>query len=67
MSLKTDASFAFLLKLLVKRTFSKVWENQNELEMSLIHQIMVNASDTNFMGDNLDTKKNQIAFVRWYW
>jgi len=57
MSLKTDASFAFLLKLLVECAFSKVWENQSELEMSWIHQIMLYGNDTNFMGKNLGAKK----------
>jgi hypothetical protein len=57
MSLKTDASFAFLLELLVECAFSKVWEIQNELEMSWIHQIMVYGNHTNFMSENWDAKK----------
>ena len=57
MPLKTNASFAFLLKLVTECAFSKAWENQNEMEMSWINQIMVYGNDTNFMGGNLGAKK----------
>lgn len=57
MSLQTDASFAFLLKLLTECAFSNVWENQNKLEMNWIRQIMVYGNDTNFTGEILGAKK----------
>lgn len=65
MSLKTDASFAFLHRLLMECAFSNVWEDQNELEVSLIQQIMVYGNDTNFMGENLDAKKKiEVTLLR---
>jgi hypothetical protein len=64
MTLRKDASFAFFLKLLVKCAFNKVWENQNELEISLIHQIMVNGNFTNIMGDRIGGTYRMISIDR---